>query len=72
MGVEVFGFLTVSSMVTMYALEHRAHGYVLGFAVSCALASFYAVLIHSWPFAIVEGVWALVAVKRWVRLRRAG
>ena len=43
----------------------RRRVYVLGFAVSCAAASVYAALIHSWPFAAVEAVWALIALKRW-------
>lgn len=66
---EAFGFLAVGSMVIMYALEERSHIYVLGFAASCAAASLYAVIIHSWPFAVVEGVWAVVALRRWVRGR---
>ena len=66
---EVFGFLAVSSMVITYALEQRSHVYVLVFAVSCAAASLYAVLIHSWPFAFVEAVWAVIALRRWVQLR---
>jgi hypothetical protein len=69
MAIEVFGFLAVASMVTMYALEHRSHIYVLGFAASCAAASLYAVSIHSWPFASVEAVWAVVALQRWARIR---
>ena len=67
--VEVFGFLAVAAMVTMYALEHRSPGYVLAFAVSCAAASLYAVLIRSWPFAAVEAVWAVIALRRWLRRR---
>jgi hypothetical protein len=67
--VEVFGFLAVAAMVTMYALEHRSSGYVLAFAVACAAASLYAVLIRSWPFAAVEAVWAAIALRRWLRRR---
>jgi hypothetical protein len=69
MVIDLFGFLAVASMVIMYALEPRSHIYVLGFASSCAAASLYAVLIHSWPFAAVEGVWTFVALRRWVRVR---
>jgi hypothetical protein len=69
MATEAFGFLAVSCMVVTYALEPRSHLYVLGFALSCVAASLYAVLIHSWPFAAVEGVWAMVALRRWVRVR---
>ena len=67
--VEVFGFLAVAAMVTTYALEHRSSGYVLAFAVSCAAASLYAVLIRAWPFAAVEAVWAVIALRRWLRRR---
>ena len=65
MYIEVFGFLATASMVTTYALERRGREYVLGFALSCAAASLYAVLIRSWPFAAVEAIWAVVAVRRW-------
>jgi hypothetical protein len=65
MYIELFGFLATTSMVTTYALEQRRREYVLGFALSCAAASLYAVLIHSWPFAGVEAVWAVVALRRW-------
>ena len=56
MAIETFGFLAVAFMVIMYAFEKRSHVYVLGFAASCAAASLYALLIHSWPFAAAEGV----------------
>ena len=62
---EIFGLLAVSSMVTTYALERRARVYILAFAISCAGACLYAVLIRSWPFAAVEAVWALIALRRW-------
>ena len=51
MALEIFGFVAVILMVTMYALEARSPWYVLGFAIACAMASLYAFLIQSWPFA---------------------
>jgi hypothetical protein len=69
MAVELFGVVAVGCMVVMYALEQRSPVFVLGFAASCAAASLYAVLIHSWPFAAVEAVWAMVALRRWIRVR---
>ena len=66
--VEVFGLVAVSLMVAFYALEDRAPGYTLAFAVACLLASLYAALIRSWPFAAVELLWAGVALRRfWLR-----
>jgi hypothetical protein len=58
-------------MVTTYALEPRSNTYVLGFAIACAGAATYAVLIRSWPFALAEAVWCAVALRRWAA-RRAG
>ena len=68
--VEAFGFIAVTSMVITYALEHRSHFYILAFAISCVGGSLYAILIHSWPFAIVEGIWAIIATNRWLHARR--
>ena len=54
-------------MVACYALEARGAHFVLLFAAACAASSLYAVLIAAWPFAVVEAVWAGVAVQRWRR-----
>ncbi len=64
MYTELFGFVAAVAMVTMYALERRGRRYVLGFAIGCAAAAVYATLIRSWPFAGVEAVWTIVAVRR--------
>ena len=70
-GIELFGFAAVTVMVSAYALEHRAPGFVLLFALSCLGAATYAALIRSWPFAAVETIWSAVALYRW-RQRRSG
>jgi len=66
--VESFGFLAVSVMVVAYAREDRSTNYILLFGFACFAATLYAVLIRSWPFAAVEFVWGIVALRRW-RLR---
>lgn len=70
MAIELFGVAAVSAMLLMYALEERGPVFILGFAAACAAASLYAVLIHSWPFAVIEGIWSVVAVRRWLRIRQ--
>ena len=65
--VELFGTCVVSAMVLFYALESRGPQFVLLFAGACLASSVYAVLIAAWPFAAVETVWSLVAVRRWRR-----
>lgn len=63
--LSLFGLGAVSLMLLCYALEASAPGWVLGFAFACALASIYGFLAGTWPFGLVEGVWALVALNRY-------
>jgi hypothetical protein len=65
--LTVFGLFAVSAMLVTYALEERSRWYTLGFAAACALGSAYGFLQGAWPFGLVEGVWALVALRKWVR-----
>jgi len=66
--LTVFGLIAVSAMLITYALEHRSHWFVLAFAGSCVMASIYGFLQGAWPFGIVEGIWSLVALRRWWRM----
>jgi hypothetical protein len=68
--LTLFGLLAVSLMLFFYALEDRSPWFVLGFAGSCVMGSAYGFLQGAWPFGLVEGVWSLVAVSRWRKLRR--
>jgi predicted membrane-bound mannosyltransferase len=78
--LTVFGAGAVTFMMLMYALERRHPGYLLAFAFGCALSSAYGFLAGTWPFGVVEAIWALIAVRRWrgvgvssaERSRRAG
>jgi len=66
--LSAFGLFAVTAMLVCYALEDRSPRYVLAFAAACALASTYGFLQGAWPFGLVEGVWTLVAFRRWWRL----
>ncbi len=63
--IENLGFLAVVIMVVSYALEHRHPSLILVFSFGCALAAIYAWIIGSWPFFAAEGIWAIVALRRW-------
>ncbi len=65
--LSLFGLLAVTLMLVCYALEARGRGYILGFAVACALGSAYGFLQGAWPFGVVEAIWALVALRRWMQ-----
>ncbi len=64
-----FGLFAVSAMLVCYSLERRHHGYILGFAFSCALGSTLRLPAGGLAIRLVEAIWALVAARRWWRER---
>ena len=69
--LTLFGVAALSFMMLMYALERRGNGFVLAFAVGCALSSLYGFLSGAWPFGVVELIWSVVAVRRYRELAPA-
>ncbi len=65
-GLTLFGLVAVSLMLLCYAMEARGRGWVLGFVGACVLGSAYGFLQGAWPFGVVEAVWALVALRRYL------
>ena len=63
--LSAFGLFAVTAMVLCYALEDRSPWFILGFAVSCVLGSIYGFLQGAWPFGLVEGIWSVIAARRW-------
>jgi len=63
--ITVYGVVALTFMMTMYALERRGNVYVAGFALGCALSSSYGFLSGAWPFGVVEGIWSLIALRRY-------
>ena len=63
--LTLFGLFAVTAMLLCYALEERHPSYILGFAGACALGSTYGFLQGAWPFGLVEGIWSVVAMRRW-------
>jgi hypothetical protein len=71
-GLTLFGLFAVTAMLVCYALEKRSPWFIFCFAVACALGSAYGFLQGAWPFGLVEGVWTVVALRRWWWARNAG
>jgi hypothetical protein len=67
--LTLYGACAVTFMMLMYALEGRGRRFVLAFALGCALSSSYGFLAGTWPFGVVEGIWSLVALKRYRDIR---
>jgi len=58
--LTAFGASAVTFMMAMYALERRHRRFVLGFAFGCGLSSIYGFLAGTWPFGVVEAIWAVI------------
>lgn len=69
--LTIFGTIAVAAMLLMYTLEERSHRFILGFALASVAVSAYSVAIEAWPIAALEAAWALVALRRWRRIRLA-
>lgn len=69
--LNAYGAAALTFMMLMYALERRSSRYLLGFAFGCVLSSSYGFLAGTWPFGVVELVWAFVALHRYHRERLA-
>ncbi len=69
--ITLYGVVALTFMMLMYALEKRGPGFILAFALGCALSSTYGFLSGAWPFGVVEAIWTLVALRRFAESRAA-
>ena len=63
--LTAFGVIALTFMLLMYALERRGPRFILAFACGCLLSSAYGFLARTWPFGVVEAIWAGVALRRY-------
>jgi len=70
MTLTIYGAAAVTFMMLMYAFERRGRRFILAFACGCALSSAYGFLAATWPFGVVELIWAAVALHRYRRVAR--
>jgi hypothetical protein len=63
--LNLFGAVALAFMMLMYALERRGRGFIVAFAFGCALSSVYGFLAGTWPFGVVEAIWAMIALSRY-------
>ena len=68
--ITLYGVAALTFMMLMYALEHRGPKFVAAFALGCALSSIYGFLSGAWPFGVVEGIWSIIAIRRYLSTRR--
>ena len=63
--LTAYGVLSLTFMMTMYALERRDHIFILLFALGCLLSSIYGFLAGAWPFGVIEAIWCVIALRRY-------
>lgn len=69
--LTLFGVLTMLAMLVCYALEQKSRWFILGFSFTCLLSSAYGFLQGSWPFGVLELIWAAVVFVKWRRTKPA-
>jgi CHASE2 domain-containing sensor protein len=69
--LNIFGAVVVTVMMLCYAWEARSPVYTLGFAIACLGSASYGFLAGTWPFGVVETVWAVIAFRKWMGRRQS-
>jgi hypothetical protein len=67
--LTIVGAGAVAVMLVCYALEARSSWFVFAFGLACFGASAYGWLAGAWPFGVIEGLWGVLALRRWQRAR---
>lgn len=70
--ITIYGVLALTFMMAMYALERRRPAFILAFAVGCLASAAYGFLAGAWPFGVVEAIWSVIAVRRYLATRHEG
>lgn len=65
MALTLYGIISLTFMMAMYALERHGSIFVLAFAIGCGMSSTYGFLSGAWPFGVVEAIWTIIAVHRY-------
>ncbi len=68
--LTAFGSLAVGAMFVSYWLESRSRWYVLIFAAASAATAVYSGLVAAYPITVIEALWAMVALQRFVARSR--
>ena len=68
--LTLFGSIAVSIMFLSYWMESRSKWLVLVFAGGSAATSLYSGLAQVYPITVIEALWALVALQRFLRRYR--
>jgi hypothetical protein len=65
--LTIFGVIAVSIMLLSYWTEERSKWLVLVFAIGSGMTSLYSGIEGVYPITVIEGLWSLVALQRFVQ-----
>ena len=68
--LTILGSIAVSVMVLAHALEDRSQWFVAVFAGASAATAIYSGFAEVCPITVIEAIWAVIAARRFLRLRR--
>ena len=70
--LTAFGSVAVSLMFASYWLEPRSKWFVLAFAIGSAATAAYSGLAAVYPIMVIEALWAVVALRRFITRSHLG
>ena len=70
--LTIFGSIAVGIMFLSYLLERYSKWMVLVFALGSALTAAYSGLEGVYPITVIEGLWTLAALQRFIKRYRSG
>lgn len=68
--LNILGAVDLAVMMGFYALEPKSRIYTLLFGLTCIGSSAYGFLSGTWPFGVIEAVWTVIALRKYVVLGR--
>lgn len=68
--LNIIGSLVLLFMMIFYIFETRSSIFTLAFGAACLGSSLYGWLAGTWPFGIIEFVWALFAFNKWFKTKK--
>ena len=69
--LNVYGAITLVIMMIFYMLENRSPTFTLLFGIMCISTSLYGFLAGTWPFGVIELAWFIVAIRKYLKIKRA-
>lgn len=66
--LNILGAVDLAVMMAFYSLEPKSRIYTLLFGLTCIGSSAYGFLSGTWPFGVIEAVWTLIALRKYVKL----